>query len=122
VGEPEGNWVEVASLKELARRKKKLVTVGEQEIALFLVDDKVYALRDICIHKERRLHKGVVLKGRIVCPGHQWAFDLRTGWVEAQGQCQPTYAVKVDGDAVLIDPEPRVRGEAPAESERWQPA
>jgi nitrite reductase/ring-hydroxylating ferredoxin subunit len=116
------NWVEVASLKELTRRKKKLVTVGDQDIALFFVDDQVYALRDVCIHKERRLHKGVILKGRVICPGHQWAFDLPTGWVDEQGQCQPTYAVKVDGNAVFVDPEPRVRTDAPDHSERWQPA
>lgn len=115
------NWVEVASLKELERRKKKLVTVDEQDIALFLVGDSVYALRDICIHKERRLHKGTILKGRVVCPGHQWAFDLPTGWVDDQGRCQPTYSTKVEGDTVYVDPEPRVRTAPPESSERWQP-
>ncbi|MGH3451395.1 MAG: Rieske (2Fe-2S) protein, partial [Haloechinothrix sp.] len=66
-------WVEAATLKELTRHKKKLVTVGGEQVALFLVDGRVYALHDICIHKERSLSKGTLLRGRVICPGHQWA-------------------------------------------------
>lgn len=106
-------WVEVASLRELLRRKRKLVTAGGENIALFLAGDDVYALRDVCIHKGRQLSRGTVLRGRVVCPGHQWQFDLETGWVDAQERCQPTYAVKVEDDTVYVNPEPRTHAEAP---------
>jgi nitrite reductase/ring-hydroxylating ferredoxin subunit len=106
-------WVEVATMTELARRKKKLVSVGDAEIALFLVDGRVHALHDTCIHKQRSLHKGTIMRGRVICPGHQWAFDLETGWVEDQEQCQPTYAVRVEGEAVFVDATQRVLAEAP---------
>jgi nitrite reductase/ring-hydroxylating ferredoxin subunit len=109
------NWVEVASLKELTRRKRKLVEVGGEQIALFLVEGDVYALHDVCIHKERSLSKGTVLHGRVICPGHQWAFDVHTGWVEDQEQCQPTYAVRVEGDTIFVDPRQRILGEPPSD-------
>ena len=53
------------------------------------------------------------MRGRVICPGHQWAFDLETGWVEDQEQCQPTYAVRVEGEAVFVNATQRVLAEAP---------
>jgi nitrite reductase/ring-hydroxylating ferredoxin subunit len=101
-------WVEVATIKELTRRKKMLVSVQGEDIALFLVGDDVYALHDTCIHKQRSLTKGTVMRGRVICPGHQWAFDIATGWVDDQEECQPTYEVRVDGETVYVNPTQRV--------------
>ena len=108
------DWVQVADLKELARRRKTVVTVGDEQIALFLVGEKVYALADICIHKQKSLHKGSLFGGKVVCPGHQWTFDLETGWEADQEQCQPTYQVKIEDGAVHVVPERRVLVDAPA--------
>jgi nitrite reductase/ring-hydroxylating ferredoxin subunit len=101
------SWVHVAELKELARRRRKQVTVGSCPIALFLVDDEVFAVDDTCIHQERSLAKGTLLNGQVICPGHQWRFDPRTGEAEDQEGRQATYAVQVtDEGAILLDPEP----------------
>jgi nitrite reductase (NADH) small subunit len=102
-------WVAAATMKDLQRRKKTQVQVQGQPVALFLVGDRVFALHDTCIHEERSLSKGAILRGRVVCPGHQWQFDLETGWVEDQEKCQPTYDVKVEDDTVYINPERRIR-------------
>lgn len=37
------------------------------------------ALLDRCPHRDIALSRGVVKDGRLVCPGHFWRFDLRTG-------------------------------------------
>ncbi|GGR88537.1 hypothetical protein GCM10010169_35980 [Micromonospora fulviviridis] len=100
-------WVPVAELSELARRKKKQVVVGDTPIALFLVNGRVFALHDVCVHKQRSLSKGTVLHGRIICPGHQWSFDPATGEAADQVECQPTYDVRVENDKVYVDPRPR---------------
>ncbi|MEU8245501.1 Rieske (2Fe-2S) protein [Nonomuraea sp. NPDC048916] len=105
-------WVEVASVKELARRRRKLVSVGDQQIGLFLIGETVYALRDVCVHKQRSLTRGTVLNGRIICPGHQWSFDPATGRADGQEPCQPVYQVRVEDGAVYVDPRPRVAEEA----------
>jgi nitrite reductase (NADH) small subunit len=116
------DWLAVAQLSELARRKKKQVDVNGEPVALFLVGSDVYALADTCIHKQRSLSKGVLLNGRIVCPGHQWEFDPATGYVEDQDRCQPSYDVRVDGETVYVAAQPRagdlrpVREAAPAGS------
>jgi nitrite reductase (NADH) small subunit len=102
-----GSWVHVADLKDVARRKRKQVEVGGCPIALFLVDDEVFAVDDTCIHQEKSLSKGTLLSGQVICPGHQWKFDPRTGRPEDQDGCLATYAVQVTEEgAVLLDPNP----------------
>ena len=41
---------------------------------------------DVCVHKERSLAKGTLLDGQVICPGHQWKFDPRTGRPEDQAR------------------------------------
>ncbi|WP_233520402.1 MULTISPECIES: Rieske 2Fe-2S domain-containing protein [Prauserella] len=93
----------LTDLSELMRRKKKLVVADGESIALFLVDGEVYALHDVCVHKQRSLSKGTVLHGRVVCPGHQWKFDPATGRAEDQELCQPTYDVRVTDGRVYVN-------------------
>ncbi len=104
-----GSWVEVATVKELARHKKKLVEVAGEPIALFYADGAVSAMYDVCIHKERSLSKGIVMGGKVICPGHQWMFDVDTGWCEEEERCQPSYPVRVDDDGVVyVEPRQRI--------------
>lgn len=115
------DWLAVAQLSELARRKKKQVDVNGEPVALFLVGSQVFALADTCMHKQRSLSKGVLLNGRIVCPGHQWEFDPATGYVEEQCRYQPTYDVRVEDDTVYVATRPRAAREA-QEAQKAQPA
>jgi nitrite reductase (NADH) small subunit len=77
-------------------------------IVVLAHDGRFYALDNICIHKQRELVKGVILKDRIVCPGHQWSFNLETGYEETMCQYQPTFDVRIADGIVYVDPHPRV--------------
>lgn len=102
------DWVAVAQLSNLTRYKKIRVDVDGVPVALWMVKSKVYALADTCIHKQRSLSKGVLLNGRIVCPGHQWEFDPGTGYEATQDRYQPTYDVRVDdGGTIFVACRPR---------------
>ena len=96
-------WVPVATTKELQRHRKLRVEVDGVGIALFSTAGKFYAFADSCIHQDRSLAKGTLLHGRLICPGHQWRFDLDTGYEEDQDLCQPTYAVRTDDETVYVD-------------------
>ena len=91
-------WVDVGDVAEVVRRKK--FVVGEEADAKVVIvhDQCIYALDNVCIHKQRELVKGVVLGDRIVCPGHQWAFRLDTGFEAKMERYQPTYPVRVTDD------------------------
>jgi nitrite reductase (NADH) small subunit len=110
-------WVAVATTKDLGRRRKLRVEVDGVAIALFEAAGQVYAFADTCIHQERSLFKGTLLHGKVICPGHQWQFDLETGYEESQDRCQPTYDVRVKADTVYVSPTPRGATSIPAGSE-----
>lgn len=107
-------WLDVGGLADVVRRKKFAVEfggdvgddvgdevgddTGVESIVVVAHEGRVFALANVCIHRERELVKGVVLRNRLVCPGHQWAFDLETGWESVKERCQPTYTVRITAD------------------------
>jgi nitrite reductase (NADH) small subunit len=100
-GEPVAQWHDVAQVRDLERRKKTSVRIGDLTIALFWIKGNVYALADTCIHEQRQLSKGSILFGKVICPGHQWKFDPETGEADGQGRCQPVYPVRVNDEGVV---------------------
>jgi nitrite reductase/ring-hydroxylating ferredoxin subunit len=107
-------WVSTVEFETLKRKRKLCVTVDGADVALFLVEDRVIAMADLCVHKQKRLSKGLIFKGKVICPGHQWAFDVDTGWTDQWHCAQPIYRAMVDDHGmILIDPVPTVHdGEA----------
>jgi nitrite reductase (NADH) small subunit len=101
------DWIAVATTKDLARRRKLRVELDGVPVALFGAAGRVYAFADTCIHQDRSLFKGTLLNGKVICPGHQWAFDLETGYEEIQDRCQPTYPVRVEEDTIYVSRTPR---------------
>ena len=69
------------------------------------------ALLDRCPHRDIALSGGIVKDGTLVCPGHFWRFDLRTGERTDLPECGATvYPTRVvDGwvEAMLSPVEPR---------------
>jgi 3-phenylpropionate/trans-cinnamate dioxygenase ferredoxin subunit len=105
-------FVRVASTDEVPSGQGKLVEIGERFIALFNVGGEYYAVDDACTHAEASLSEGFVEGCAIECPLHGGKFDLRTGEALWSPAIIPvaTYAVRVEGSDVFVDPEPRQGG------------
>ncbi len=94
----------VASIDDIPERGAIAVDVGERRIALFRLESEVFALDETCPHRGGPLHDGVVDRGVVVCPWHQWQFDLKTG-------CSPVnplsrvrvYPVRVEGTEIWLE-------------------
>lgn len=69
----------VCAVTDLEPGGAKLVILDGKEIALFFVDGKYYAMEDNCLHAGGPLHEGALEENTVVCPWHQWRFDLKTG-------------------------------------------
>ena len=106
----EQEWHPVGTTADVAKRKRVVISIDDRQILVVAHEGAFYAFDNICIHRDRERSKGVILNGKLVCPGHQWAFALGTGWEAVKEQCQPTYAVRVEGYDVLVriapDPAP----------------
>jgi len=98
-------WVEAGPLEDVAKARKLVVDADGTDVVVVWHDGEVHALDNTCIHRQRELARGVILNGRLVCPGHQWAFDLETGWCRERERCQPVHAVRVDDGVVWVDSE-----------------
>ncbi|HAB19379.1 MAG TPA: Rieske 2Fe-2S domain-containing protein [Verrucomicrobiota bacterium] len=72
------DFVEVAKLEEVPPGRSTSVTAAGKDIALFHVDDTVYATDDKCLHAAGSLGFGR-LEGKIVtCRLHAWRYDVTT--------------------------------------------
>jgi 3-phenylpropionate/trans-cinnamate dioxygenase ferredoxin subunit len=100
--------VKVATVGEIPEGEARRVDVAGREIALAnLGDGQFRAVDDICSHAQAYLHEGEVDTDfeTIECPRHGSTFDLETGRPRSLPATAPVraYAVKVEGDDVLIE-------------------
>jgi nitrite reductase (NADH) small subunit len=105
-GAEENPLVAVCQVDHLAASGKLVIDHAGREVVVFWNGGTPGAMDNACIHRERALAQGVLLNGRVVCPGHQWAFDLQTGWCRERERTQPTYLVEVHDSAVLLSTRP----------------
>jgi nitrite reductase (NADH) small subunit len=107
-----GVWKPVATHDDLVKRRKVVVDVDGRPVLVLAHEGQLCAFDNICIHKQRELAKGVVLNGKLVCPGHQWAFALDSGYEAVKEECQPMFPVRVVDGIVEVDV--KVPEQAPA--------
>ncbi len=95
----------VAKLSEIPAGGAIAVRVGEREIGLYRLGDRVYAMDNACPHAGFPLHEGVLDGHVIICAGHGWEYDLETGLPPGVRDDDPLcrYAVEIRGDEVFLD-------------------
>jgi nitrite reductase/ring-hydroxylating ferredoxin subunit len=98
------DFVEVATLDQLAPGHGMTVTVRGVPVALFNVDGTVYAIDDTCRHAGVSLGAGE-LRGNIVrCRAHGWRYDVTMGHAMNEPDCRVTrYPVQVVEGTILVD-------------------
>ncbi len=70
--------------------------------------DRYFAAQRWCVHSGGDLSLGIVSRGHLVCANHGWRFACATGrQSEASDVCLVVYSVRVNGEAIEIDPNPQ---------------
>ncbi len=72
-------WTDAAALDAIPPDDVIGVDVQGHALALYRVDDEVFATDVKCTHGDARLCDGWLQGHEIECPLHQGRFDLRTG-------------------------------------------
>lgn len=68
------------------------------------VDGRLLATSGMCPHEDVELAGGTLEDCRLTCPGHGYEFDIATGACQHDPDLTlPTYAVKVEGEAVVVE-------------------
>lgn len=99
---PSGTAVVVCSVSELESQGRVIAVVEGIEVVVSWNDGNPGALTNSCIHRGRKLSEGFVLKGRLVCPGHQWSFDTVDGYCKERDRYQPAHRVDIVDSEVQV--------------------
>lgn len=102
----ESDFAPVAQLADLPEGELLAVTAPDgQPVCLMNVGGTICALHDSCTHQQFPLSSGQLDDdGTIECTWHGARFDARTGTVLAPPAFAdvPQYAVKLDGETILL--------------------
>ena len=77
-----------------------------KRLALFRLEDGVYALDDVCSHEYSLLSEGEMWDGEVSCPKHGSSFDISTGAVRGpscHGRRAKALRARVEKGGIFVE-------------------
>ncbi|MCC2098010.1 MAG: ferric reductase-like transmembrane domain-containing protein [Hyphomicrobiales bacterium] len=110
--DPQSPWLHAAALDDIAEGRGLTVQLpGGDSVAIFRYDGKLSAISNACAHQNGPLGEGCIIEGLVTCPWHGYQYRPEDGCAPAPfTEKLATYRLKLDGDAVLLDPRPNAPG------------
>jgi methionine sulfoxide reductase heme-binding subunit len=108
---PDEVFVDVCRVDDIPERRATTVCLSGERVAVFKYDGRLSAVSNVCRHQNGPIGEGKIVGDCIVCPWHGYEYAPADG-------CAPppfteklqTFAVKVVGDRVLVNPTPNPPG------------
>ncbi|WP_300013875.1 Rieske 2Fe-2S domain-containing protein [uncultured Roseobacter sp.] len=99
------DWVHVCDTTEMKDGFAKIKLLANRErVAVYLNDGKLSAISNACAHQNGPLGEGQIIDCLVTCPWHGFQYDVTNGQSPAPfTEKIPTYNLKTDGTAVLVD-------------------
>ncbi len=99
------NWTVVAAEADLFEGAGIAVAHEGYDIAVFKLEDGVFAIDNLCSHGNARLCDGFMDGHRVECPFHQALFDVRDGTVACGPATEPvkSWPVKIENGRVFLN-------------------
>lgn len=95
-------YTKVCTFSELKENQGKRFLVNDVDIAVFKVNEEVFAVSNTCPHQHTTIiYDGFVEDGYVVCPAHGWIFNLKTGKQPTGSRGLDTFPVKIINDEVF---------------------
>jgi 3-phenylpropionate/trans-cinnamate dioxygenase ferredoxin component len=98
------DWTTVARIENFKPGTHKVVDVDGTNIVVFNLDDKFYAIEDVCTHDGGQLTGGELEGDQIICPRHGARFCIRTGAALTAPAYEPTstFPVRIENGEVQV--------------------
>ena len=108
----------IGAVSQIPEGEGRAFQVGDRKIAVFRSrEGRVFATQSDCPHRRGPLADGLLGGSTLVCPLHEWRFDLATGKSQ-NGACDlQVFPVTQDADGSLV-----VEMPAPNDQPQPQPA
>ena len=99
-----GQFQKVAKKSQLEPSRGTIVEVEGNSIALFDINGKVHAIKNVCPHATGPVGEGSLEGTVVTCPWHGWEFDVVSGASQMNPEIKvETYPVKVEGDDIFVE-------------------
>ena len=86
----------ICKVDELKNSEGKRFYINDTDVAIFKLNDNIYAVSNICPHKQTpNIYEGFLEDNCVVCPLHGWKFSLVDGKLLTGGRGLDSYPVKV---------------------------
>ncbi len=96
-------FVEVCDEAEIPPGTGRMFEIGREEIGIFNVGGKLYAIDNLCPHEGGPMHEGPLVGEIVTCPLHGWRCNVTTGEsLELPGVHVSTFEVKVENGKVFV--------------------
>ena len=69
----------VSPIEQVQAGKPGQFEVFGTTVAVFRIDDKLFAIDNTCLHEDGPLGEGTLDGFAVVCPYHDWRYDVRNG-------------------------------------------
>ena len=97
-------WKKITHINDIPLMGSRILQYQEEEIVLFKNrKEEIFALNNVCPHKQGKLSEGLVHGKSVTCPLHNWDIDLETG--EALGSdsgCTQVYESKIEEEMIYV--------------------
>ncbi len=104
-------FVDIGSVNEIPDDCAKTVFINRENIAIFKYDGNISAVHNVCKHQMGPLGEGKIVDGCITCPWHGYQYLPQNGQAPSPfTETLHTYAVKVIGENVWVNPTPKPEG------------
>ena len=99
--------VKVCNKHDMPSGQSKCIQASGKEIAVFNINEKYFAIDNICLHAGGPLNEGSINSEncQVMCSWHGWCFDLATGKCVShprQDVFTNTYPVKIQGEEIFV--------------------
>lgn len=98
-------FVKVANQPDLPLiDEAKEFSCGDRAICIANVGGSYSAMDGVCPHRGGPLGQGMIEGGKVVCPWHAWAWDVKTGATELDSKLKvQIYPMKIESGEVMVE-------------------
>ena len=101
-------FTNICSIGELQQKVGRRFIINDIEIAVFKINNEIFALSNVCPHQQTRLiYDGFIEDEFVVCPAHGWKFNLRSGKKDTGSSGLKIFPVEVIDEKVFVKVIPR---------------
>ena len=105
--ESEG-FTNICSIGELEEKIGRRFIINDIEVAVFKINNEIFALSNVCPHQQTHLiYDGFLEDDFVVCPAHGWKFNLRTGKKDSGSNGLQVYQVEIADERVYVKVSPK---------------